>query len=163
MSLASTTAIRTYLIAFGVTKSATTLAAGVLADRFGRKPVLVAGWIVALPVPLLLIWAPSWGWVVAANVLLGINQGLTWSTTVVMKIDLVGPRQRGLAMGLNEFAGYVAVAASALATGWIAVRYGIRRQPFYLGVGFVIVGLALSLLVVRETRHHVSPQAALVG
>jgi MFS family permease len=109
------------------------------------------------------MWAPTWNWVLVANLLLGISQGLTWSTTVIMKIDLVGPRQRGLAMGLNEFAGYVALAASALATGWIAVRYGLRPQPFYLGVGFAIIGLALSALLVRETRHHVSHESSLVG
>jgi MFS family permease len=109
------------------------------------------------------MWAPTWTWVLFANLLLGVSQGLTWSTTVIMKIDLVGPRQRGLAMGLNEFAGYVAVAGSALATGWIAAQYGIRPQPFYLGVGFALVGLALSALVVRETRHHVSHESALLG
>jgi MFS family permease len=110
--------------------------------------VLVAGWLVAVPVPFLLMWAPTWNWVLGANLLLGISQGLTWSTTVIMKIDLVGPRQRGLAMGLNEFAGYVALAASALATGWIAVQYGLRPQPFYHGVGFAIIGLALSAFLV---------------
>ena len=128
-------------------------------DRFGRKPVLVAGWLVALPVPLLLIWAPSWGWVVAANVLLGINQGLTWSTTVIMKIDLVGPARRGLAMGLNEAAGYGAVAATALATGYLAARYGLRPEPFYLGIAYAALGLGLSALAVRETREHARLEA----
>jgi MFS family permease len=109
------------------------------------------------------MWAPTWNWVLFANLLLGVSQGLTWSTTIIMKIDLVGSKQRGLAMGLNEFAGYVALAVSALATGWIAARYGVRPQPFYLGVGFVIVGLALSVLVVRETRHHVWQESALLG
>jgi MFS family permease len=131
-----------------------------LSDRFGRKPVLVVGWLIALPVPLLLIWAPSWGWVVAANVLLGINQGLTWSTTVIMKIDLVGPAQRGLAMGLNEAAGYLAVAATALATGFIAARYGLRPEPFYLGIAYAALGLGLSALAVRETREHARLEAA---
>ena len=146
------TARLAYIVAFGAIKAATNYLAGTCSDRFGRKPVLVAGWLVALPVPLLLIWAPSWGWVVAANVLLGINQGLTWSTTVIMKIDLVGPARRGLAMGLNEAAGYVAVAATALATGFIAARYGLRPEPFYLGIAYAALGLGLSAFAVRETR-----------
>jgi MFS family permease len=134
--------------------------AGTLSDRHGRKPVLIAGWLFAVPVPLLLIWAPSWGWVVAANVLLGINQGLTWSTTVIMKIDLVGPSRRGLAMGLNEAAGYLAVAATALATGYLAARYGLRPAPFLLGIAFAALGLGLSTLAVRETRGHAQLEAA---
>jgi MFS family permease len=154
--LAARTAILSFIVVFGVTKALTNYFAGRLSDRYGRKHVLVAGWLVAAPVPFLLMWAPDWNWVLAANVLLGVSQGLTWSTTVIMKIDLVGPRQRGLAMGLNEFAGYLAVAASALATGWIAARYGLRPEPFYLGVGYVAVGLLLSVLAVRETRHHVA-------
>ncbi len=154
--LAARTAILSFIVVFGITKALTNYFAGRLSDRFGRKHVLVAGWLVAAPVPFLLMWAPSWNWVLAANVLLGASQGLTWSTTVIMKIDLVGPKQRGLAMGLNEFAGYLAVAASALATGWIAARYGLRPQPFWLGVGYVAVGLLLSVLAVRETRHHVA-------
>jgi MFS family permease len=154
--LAVKTAILSFIVVFGVSKALTNYLAGRLSDRFGRKQVLVAGWIVALPVPFLLMWAPSWNWVLAANVLLGVSQGLTWSTTVIMKIDLVGARQRGLAMGLNEFAGYVAVAGSALATGWIATRYGLRPEPFYLGVAYAVVGLGLSAFVVRETRHHVA-------
>jgi MFS family permease len=154
--LAARTAILSFIVVFGVTKALTNYFAGRLSDRYGRKHVLVAGWLVAAPVPFLLMWAPDWNWVLAANVLLGVSQGLTWSTTVIMKIDLVGPRQRGLAMGLNEFAGYLAVAARALATGWIAARYGLRPEPFYLGVGYVAVGLLLSVLAVRETRHHVA-------
>jgi MFS family permease len=146
---------------FGVTKALTNYLAGRLSDAYGRKVVLTAGWLVASPVPFLLMWAPSWSWVLWANVLLGISQGLTWSTSVIMKIDLAGPKNRGLAMGLNEFAGYFAVAASALATGYVASTSGLRPQPFYLGVGFVVVGLALTLLFVRETRHHVQHEAAL--
>ncbi|MGE3885483.1 MAG: MFS transporter [Vicinamibacterales bacterium] len=161
--LAGRTAILSFIVVFGVAKALTNYGAGRLSDRLGRKHVLVAGWVVAIPVPFLLMWAPSWTWVLVANLLLGTSQGLTWSTTVIMKIDLVGSRQRGLAMGLNEFAGYVAVAASALATGWVAARYGIRPQPFYLGVVFVAVGLALSAILVRETRHHVSHESALLG
>jgi MFS family permease len=161
--LAARTAVLSFIVVFGVAKALTNYGAGRLSDRFGRKHVLVAGWLVAVPVPFLLMWAPSWNWILFANLLLGISQGLTWSTTVIMKIDLVGSRQRGLAMGLNEFAGYVAVAASALATGWIAARYGIRPQPFYLGVVFVALGLALSALLIRETRHHVSHESALLG
>jgi MFS family permease len=161
--LAARTAVLSFIVVFGVAKALTNYGAGRLSDRYGRKHVLVAGWLVAVPVPFLLMWAPSWNWVLFANLLLGVSQGLTWSTTVIMKIDLVGSKQRGLAMGLNEFAGYVALAASALATGWIAARYGVRPQPFYLGVGFVIVGLALSALVVRETHDHVSHECGLIG
>lgn len=156
--LAARTAILSFIVVFGVTKALTNYFAGRLSDRYGRKHVLVAGWLVAAPVPFLLMWAPDWNWVIAANVLLGVSQGLTWSTTVIMKIDLAGPRQRGLAMGLNEFAGYLAVAASALATGWLAARYGLRPEPFYLGVGYVAAGLLLSVWAVRETRHHVAQE-----
>jgi len=154
------TASLTFIVAFGVTKALTNLAAGSLSDRYGRKPVLVAGWLIGLPIPLLLIWAPSWGWIIAANILLGINQGLTWSTTIVMKIDLVGPARRGLAMGFNEAAGYLALAATALATGWLAAEYGLRPVPFYLGVAFAAVGLGLSTVFVRETRGHAQHEAA---
>ncbi len=153
--LSGLTAVLTYLLAFGVTKAFTNLAAGALADRFGRKPVLVAGWLVGLPVPLLLIWAPTWGWIVVANLLLGVNQGLTWSTTVIMKIDLVGPARRGLAMGLNEAVGYGAVALTALLTGFIAAQAGLRPAPFYLGLAYAGLGLGASVLFVRETRGHV--------
>jgi len=146
----------TFLAAFGITKAVANLAAGGLADRYGRKPVLVAGWLIGLPVPLLLIWAPSWGWVVAANILLGINQGLTWSTTVIMKIDLVGPSRRGLAMGLNEAAGYGAVAVTALVTGLIAERAGLRPAPFLVGLAYAGAGLAASTFLVRETTGHVA-------
>ena len=161
--LAARSAVLSFIVVFGVAKALTNYGAGRLSERFGRKHVLVAGWLVAVPVPFLLMWAPSWNWILAANLLLGISQGLTWSTTVIMKIDLVGPTQRGLAMGVNEFAGYVAVAASALATGWIAARYGVRPEPFYLGVVFVIMGLALSVMLVRETRQHVVLESALLA
>jgi len=154
------TASLTFIVAFGVTKALTNLAAGTLSDRFGRKPVLVTGWLIGLPVALMLIWAPSWGWVIAANVLLGINQGLTWSTTVVMKIDLVGPQRRGLAMGFNEAAGYFAVAATALATGWLAAEHGLRPVPFYLGIAFAALGLGLSSVFIRETHGHARHEAA---
>lgn len=158
--LGAYTAVLTFIVAFGLVKAATNFAAGTLSDRYGRKPVLVAGWLIGLPVPLLIIWAPSWSWVVFANVLLGVNQGLTWSTTVIMKIDLVGPARRGLAMGLNEAAGYGAVAATALATGWIAQEWGLRPEPFFLGIAYVALGLGLSVLAVRETHGHVAHEAA---
>jgi MFS family permease len=153
--LAARTAILSFIVVFGVTKAVTNYLAGRVSDRVGRKQVLVTGWLVAAPVPFMLMWAPSWTWILIANALLGISQGLTWSTTVIMKIDLVGPGRRGLAMGLNEFAGYLALAGAAWATGWIAVRSGLRPEPFYLGVLFVVAGLGLSALVVRETLSHV--------
>ena len=149
-----------FIVAFGVVKAVTNFFAGTLSDRYGRKPVLLAGWLVAIPVPLILIWAPTWGWVVFANVLLGINQGLTWSTTVIMKIDLVGPARRGLAMGFNEAAGYGALALTAMATGFLAQTYGLRPTPFYLGIAFIAVGLGLSVFAVKETRDHARFEAA---
>jgi MFS family permease len=154
------TASLTFIVAFGITKALTNLAAGSLSDRYGRKPVLIAGWLIGVPVPLMLIWAPSWGWVIAANILLGINQGLTWSTTIVMKIDLVGPARRGLAMGFNEAAGYLALAATALATGALAAQHGLRPTPFYLGIAFAALGLGLSTVFVKETRGHTRHEAA---
>jgi MFS family permease len=161
--LAAVSAALTYIVAFGLTKAASNFLAGTLADRFGRKPVLVAGWLLGLPVPLLIIWAPSWGWIIAANVLLGVNQGLCWSTTVIMKIDLVGPERRGLAMGLNEAAGYLAVALTAYLTGLIAARAGLRPEPFYLGLAYAGLGLGLSTLLVRETRGHAQLEAGLAN
>ncbi len=157
------TAVLSFIVVFGITKALTNYLAGRWSDRFGRKQILVGGWLFAIPVPFLLMWAPSWNWILFTNLLLGISQGLTWSTTVIMKIDLVGAKRRGLAMGLNEFAGYFAVAGSALATGWIAARYGLRPEPFYLGIGFVALGLGLSLFAVRDTRHHVAQEARQVG
>jgi MFS family permease len=158
--LASRTAALSFIATFGVVKALTNFFGGALGDRFGRKRVLVAGWLFGLPVPLLVIWAPRWSWIVVANVLLGINQGLAWSTTVIMKIDLVGPRRRGFAMGLNEFAGYLAVALSAYATGDIASRFGLRPQPFYLGIVFATLGLLLSVFFVRDTMSHVTREAS---
>src|SRR5438132_4790840 len=158
--LTAYTAALTFILAFGTVKVITNFAAGTLSDRIGRKPVLVAGWLVGVPVPLLIMWAPSWGWIIVANVLLGINQGLTWSTTVIMKIDLAGPDRRGLAMGLNEAAGYGAVAITALATGAIAAHAGLRPEPFYLGVAYAGLGVGLSTLFVRETRGHARHEAA---
>ena len=159
-ALTAFTATATFIVAFGATKALTNLATGPLIDRIGRKPVLIVGWLVGLPVPLLLIWAPSWAWVIVANVALGINQGMTWSTTVVMKIDLVGPARRGMALGLNEAAGYGAVALTALATGAIAARYGLRPEPFFLGIAFAALGLGLSTLFVRETQGHARLEAS---
>jgi MFS family permease len=160
--LVAKAAVLSFIVVFGITKAFTNYLAGRLSDRFGRKYVLVGGWLVATPVPFLLMWAPTWAWMLFANALLGASQGLTWSTTVIMKSDLAGPRRRGLAMGLNEFAGYFAVAGSALATGFIAARYGLRPEPFYLGVAFVAVGLLLSVFAVRETRHHVAAESNLL-
>jgi len=160
--LASTTAVLSFIVSFGVVKALANLFAGRLSDRIGRKDVLVAGWLVGLPVPLLIIFAPSWGWVVFANVLLGINQGLCWSTTVIMKIDLVGPARRGLAMGLNEAAGYGAVSLAAIAAGYLAATYALRPQPFLLGVAFALAGLLLSLFFVRESRGHARHEAAML-
>ena len=158
--LAARAAVLSFIVVFGITKALTNYFAGRLSDAVGRKRVLVIGWLVAVPVPFMLMWAPSWTWVLVANVLLGISQGLTWSTTVIMKIDLAGPARRGFAMGLNEFAGYGAVALSALATGYVASAYSLRPEPFYLGVAFVAIGLVLSALVVRETHAHARHEAA---
>jgi MFS family permease len=157
--LTSDLAVFSFIIAFGVTKALTNLAAGELTARFRRKQLLMAGWLIGIPVPFALAWAPSWGWIVAANVLLGMNQGLTWSMTVNMKIDLVGPARRGLATGLNEAAGYVAVGASALLTGYLATTYGLRPAPELIGIVFVAAGIALSLSV-RDTAAHVALELA---
>jgi MFS family permease len=158
--LAAYTSALTFILAFGTSKAVANFCAGTLSDRYGRKPVLLAGWLIGLPVPLLLIWAPSWAWIVAANVLLGINQGLTWSTTVIMKIDLVGPARRGLAMGLNEAAGYLAVAATAMATGYLAAAHGLRPVPFYLGIAYAALALGLTAFAIHETRGHADAEIA---
>ncbi len=157
--LVSKSVILSFIVGFGLVKAFTNLAAGRFSDRIGRKGLLVAGWIVGLPIPFILMWAPSWGWITVANLLLGINQGLCWSTTVIMKIDLVGPQRRGLAMGLNEFAGYFAVAITALASGYIAAAYGLRPAPFYMGIGIAGAGLLLSVFFVRETHGHARHEA----
>jgi MFS family permease len=153
--IVSTTLVVSFIISFGVVKALANLVSGQLADAWGRKHVLVLGWLVGLPVPFMIIWAPSWEWVIAANALLGMNQGLAWSMTVIMKVDLVGPKSRGLAVGLNEFAGYLALGATAFLTGYLASEYGLRPVPIYLGVGYAILGAALSILLVRDTRDHV--------
>lgn len=156
--IASKSAILSFIVAFGITKAITNYFTGKLANKYGRKNLLILGWLIAIPVPLLLLYAPNWNWVVAANVLLGINQGLTWSSTVVMKIDLVGNKDRGLAMGINEFAGYFAVGIVAFFTGYIAQEYGVKPYPFYLGIGIAIIGLALSILFVKDTRKFVNQE-----
>jgi MFS family permease len=158
--LSSAAATLTFLVAFGISKAVANLAAGALADAYGRKPVLVAGWLIGIPVPLLIIAAPDWSWVIAANVLLGINQGFTWSTTVIMKVDLVGPSRRGLALGLNEASGYLAVAGAALLTGFLAESTGLRPAPFLFGLAVAGLGLGISAVFVRETRGHMAVEHA---
>jgi MFS family permease len=161
--LVSRAAILSFIVSFGLVKAVANLFAGRLSDRIGRKRILVAGWLIGLPVPILVMLAPSWGWVVLANALLGVNQGLCWSTTVIMKIDLVGPARRGLAMGLNEAAGYGAVSFAALAAGYLAATDGLRPQPFYLGVAFALAGLLLSVVFVRESHGHARHEARLLN
>jgi MFS family permease len=158
--ITSTTIVLSFIVSFGVIKAISNLVSGQLADAWGRKHVLVLGWLVGLPVPFMIVWAPSWGWIVAANALLGINQGLAWSMTVIMKVDLVGPKSRGLAVGLNEFAGYVAVGVTAFLTGYLASQYGLRPVPIYLGVGYAILGAILSIMLIRDTRDHVRLEAS---
>jgi MFS family permease len=158
--LTSKTAITSFIVSFGVTKALLNLVAARLSDRVGRKPILIIGWLFALPVPFLIIFAPAWWWIDLANVLLGANQAMAWSMTVVMKVDLVGPRRRGLALGLNEFAGYVAVGLMSWITGFIAGQWGLRPYPFYLGIGIAVVGLLVSLVAVRETRGHVAIESS---
>ena len=159
--LVSKSVILSFLVSFGIVKALSNLFAGRMSDRIGRKRILVAGWLAGLPIPFLIIFAPNWSWVVFANVLLGINQGLCWSTTVIMKVDLVGPKQRGLATGLNEFAGYLAVSLSALLTGYLAATYGLRHVPFYPGIAFAVLGLILSIFYVRDTRPYAELEARL--
>lgn len=158
--LAATTAVLSFILVFGVVKALANYYAGALANKLGRKRLLIIGWLFAVPVPLMLMYAPHWNWVIAANVLLGINQGLAWSSTVVMKIDLVGQKQRGLAMGLNEFAGYLAVALLAYVTALIAAEWGLRPYPFYLGIALVALGLLTSILFVKDTVHHLAEESA---
>lgn len=157
-AIAAKTAMLSFIVVFGISKAITNYYTGALANQWGRKNLLVLGWLVALPIPFILIYANDWNWIMAANLLLGINQGLTWSSTVVMKIDLVGQQQRGLAMGINESAGYLAVGAVAFITGWIASEYGLRPYPFYLGIGFSFAGLLGSILLVKDTVHHVQAE-----
>jgi MFS family permease len=158
--IASTTLVVSFIVSFGVVKAFANLVSGQLADAWGRKRVLVLGWLFGLPVPFMIMLAPSWEWIIAANALLGINQGLAWSMTVIMKVDLVGPKSRGLAVGLNEFAGYLAVGVTAFLTGFIAAEYGLRPAPIYLGVGYAVLGAVLSILVIRDSRDHVRLEMA---
>jgi MFS family permease len=158
-AIVAKTAILSFIIVFGIVKAIANYYTGTLANKFGRKKLLVAGWIIAIPIPFILMFAPTWSWIIAANILLGISQGLTWSSTVVMKIDLVGEKQRGFAMGLNEFAGYIAVAAVAFLTGWIASEYGIRPYPFYIGIVIVFLGLLGSIFFIRDTKQHVAKES----
>ncbi len=157
-AIAAKTAILSFIIVFGIVKAVTNYYTGALANRFGRKNLLIAGWVIGIPIPFILMFAASWSWIIAANVLLGINQGLTWSSTVVMKIDLVGEKQRGFAMGMNEFAGYISVALVAFLTGWIASEYGIRPYPFYTGVVLLVLGLLFSIFLVKDTKYHVAKE-----
>ena len=157
--IAAKTAILSFIIVFGIVKAITNYFTGALANKIGRKNLLTIGWLFAVPVPFILMSADSWNWIIAANVLLGINQGLTWSSTVVMKIDLVGEKQRGFAMGLNEFSGYIAVAIVAFLTGWIASEYGLRPYPFYVGIALSILGLSGSFFLIKDTKHHIAQEA----
>lgn len=158
--MAARSAILSFIVVFGLSKAFLNYFAGRFSDQFGRKAILIAGWLAAIPVPFLLMWAKDWNWILVANLFLGVSQGLTWSITVIMKIDLAGPSKRGLAMGLNEFAGYAAIAASALATGYIASEYSLRPEPFYLGVVYVALGLLMSVFLVKETKHHVAKETS---
>ncbi len=158
-NMVAKTAILSFIIVFGITKAITNYYTGKLANKIGRRNLLIIGWLFAIPIPFILMYAPNWNWVIAANVLLGINQGLAWSTTVLMKIDLVGEKDRGFAMGLNEFSGYLAVGIVALLTGWIASEYGIRPYPFYLGVGLTILGLLGSIFLIKDTHQHLAKEA----
>jgi MFS family permease len=158
--IASTTIVVSFIVSFGVVKASANLVSGHFADVYGRRTLLTLGWLVGLPVPFMIAWGPSWGWIIAANALLGINQGLAWSMTVVMKVDLVGPKSRGLAVGLNEFAGYLSVGVTAFITGYIAERYGLRPAPFYLGICYAILGLLCSIVLIRDTRAHVALELA---
>ncbi len=161
--LVSKSFVLSFLVSFGIVKALANLLAGRWSDRYGRKPILIIGWLIGLPVPFLIIFAPSWNWIVFANVLLGLNQGLCWSTTVIMKIDLAGPQQRGLAMGMNEFAGYLAVSFTALLTGYLATTYGLRPAPFYPGVIFAVLGLFVSIFFVHETQIHARQEEKLAS
>lgn len=156
--IAAKTAILSFIVVFGIVKAITNYYTGVLANKFGRKNLLIAGWVAGIPIPFMLMFAPNWSWIIAANVLLGLNQGLAWSSTIVMKIDLVGEKQRGFAMGLNEFAGYLSLAMVAFLTGWIAGEYGLRPYPFYTGMVLVVLGLLASIFLVKDTKHHVAKE-----
>ncbi len=157
--MAAKTAILSFIVVFGIVKAFTNYFTGTLSNKFGRKKLLIAGWFFAIPVPFIFMLADNWNWIILANVLLGINQGLAWSSTVVMKIDLVGEKNRGFAMGLNEFAGYIAVAIVAFLTGWIASEYGIRPYPFYIGIVLIVLGLIASIFFLKDTMHHVNKEA----
>ncbi|MEN9413875.1 MAG: hypothetical protein RLZ62_179 [Bacteroidota bacterium] len=157
--LSAQSAALSFIVAFGLVKAFANLMTGRITARWGRKKLLLLGWVFGIPVPFILIYAPDWNWIIAANLLLGANQGFAWSATVIMKIDLVGERNRGLAMGLNEFAGYLAVALAALASGWIAGTYGLRPYPFYLGIIFSVAGILLTIFLVRDTHAHVLSEA----
>jgi MFS family permease len=158
--VAAKTAILSFIVVFGIVKAITNYYTGTLANRLGRKNLLILGWLIGIPVPFILIYAPDWNWIIVANILLGINQGLTWSSTVLMKIDLVGEKERGFAMGLNEFAGYIAVAVVAFLTGWVAGQYGLRPYPFYIGIALSLAGLFVSWAFIKDTRHHVAKESA---
>jgi MFS family permease len=161
--VASTTIVVSFIVSFGVVKACANLVSGQLADLYGRKHLLILGWLFGLPVPFMIAWGPNWGWIVAANALLGINQGLAWSMTVIMKVDLVGPSSRGLAVGLNEFAGYLAVGVTAFVTGYLAERHGLRPAPFYIGMVYAVFGLLFSVLLIRDTREHVALEVSQHG
>lgn len=157
--LSSKSAILSFIVAFGITKAIANYFTGRLANKIGRKNLLIIGWILALPIPIIIIYAENWSWIIAANMLLGVSQGLTWSSTVVMKMDLVGEKQRGLAMGINEFAGYLAVGIVAFLTSFIAEKYGVRPYPFYIGIAISVLGLLLTIIWVKDTKKFVAQEA----
>lgn len=162
-AIASSSVILSFVVSFGFVKAILNLIGGRPSESWGRKPILIAGWLAAVPIPLIIIFAPNWWWIVGANVLMGVNQGLAWSMTVTSKMDLVGERRRGLVMGINEFPGYTGVAVSVLVTGYLAASYGLRPAPFYFGLAVILAALGVALVFSKETVHHARQEAVRTG